>query len=91
MKAPERFHDFPGSLAWMPNGRHIIFGKTVGDQRALWRISVEGAQLEPVGVEARMQNIYFLRVSQDGSRMAFVMGDYDVRPLEVWVMENFLQ
>ena len=91
VKAPERFHDFPGSLAWMPNGRHIIFGKTVGDQRALWRISVEGAELEPVGVEARKQNIYFLRVSQDGRRMAFVMGDYDVRPLEVWVMENFLQ
>ena len=52
---------------------------------------VEGAELEPVGVEARKQNIYFLRVSQDGRSMAFVMGDYDVRPLEVWVMENFLQ
>ena len=75
----------------MPNGRHIIFGKTLGDRRALWRIAVDGAELAPVGVEALKQNIYFLRVSQDGRRMAFVMGDYDVRPLEVWVMENFLQ
>jgi hypothetical protein len=23
--------------------------------------------------------------------MAFVTGDYDVRPLEVWAMENFLR
>ena len=89
--APERLHDFPGSLVWMPSGRHIIFGKTLGDRRTLWRISVDGAELAPVGVEALKQNIYFLRVSRDGRRMAFVMGDYDVRPLEVWVMENFLQ
>ena len=91
VRAPERLHDFPGRLVWMPNGRHIILGKTLGDRRALWRISVDGAELAPVGVEALKQNIYFLRVSQDGRRMAFVMGDYDVRPLEVWVMENFLQ
>ena len=39
---PERFHDFPGSLAWMPDGRNIIFGKTVGDTRSLWRISDDG-------------------------------------------------
>ena len=31
---PERLHDFPGSLAWMPDGRTIIFGKTIGDKRS---------------------------------------------------------
>ncbi len=87
---PERFHDFPGSLAWMPDGRTIIFGKTVGDTRSLWRISDDGTGLQALGLEVERQNVYFLRVSQDGRRMAFVMGDYDIRPLEVWVMENFL-
>jgi len=88
---PERLHDFPGSLAWMPDGRHIIFGKTVGDKRDLWRISPEGAGLESLGLEVERQNLYFLRVGKDGRRLAFVVGDYDVRPLEVWVMENFLR
>ena len=75
----------------MPDGRTIIFGKTVGDKRELWRISEQGTGLQPVGLEVERQNLYFLRISQDGRRMAFVMGDYDIRPLEVWVMENFLQ
>jgi Tol biopolymer transport system component len=88
---PERLHDFPGSLAWMPDGRTIIFGKTIGDKRELWRISKDGTGLQPAGLEVERQNLYFLRVSQDGTRMAFVMGDYDIRPLEVWVMENFLR
>jgi Tol biopolymer transport system component len=88
---PERLHDFPGSLAWMPDGQTIIFGKTVGDKRGLWRIRDDGTGLDPIGVEAEKQNIYFLRVSRDGRRIAFVMGDYDIRPLEVWVMEGFLQ
>ena len=88
---PERLHDFPGSLAWMPDGRNIIFGKAVGDTRSLWRISDRGTGLQALGLQVERQNLYFLRVSQDGRRMAFVMGDYDIRPLEVWVMENFLQ
>ena len=91
VQTPERLHDFPGSLAWMPDGRSIIFGKRIGDKRELWRISKEGTGLQPVGLEVERQNLYFLRISQDGRRMAFVVGDYDVRPLEVWVMENFLR
>jgi hypothetical protein len=70
-------------------GNHLR--QTVGDTRELWRISKEGTGLQPAGLEAERQNLYFLRISQDGRRMAFVMGDYDVRPLEVWVMEHFLQ
>ena len=88
---PEHFHDFPGSLAWMPDSRYIIFGKTAGATRSLWRVSTEGTELQALGLEVERQNLYFLRVSQDGRRMAFVMGDYDIRPLEVWVMENFLR
>ena len=88
---PERLHDFPGSLSWMPDGQTIIFGKTLGDKRGLWRIRDDGTGLDPIGVEAEKKNDYIMRVSLDGRRMAFVMGDYDIRPLEVWVMENFLQ
>jgi Tol biopolymer transport system component len=75
----------------MPDGRTIIFGKTVGDKRELWRMSKDGSGLQPAGLEVERQNLYFLRVSQDGTRMAFVIGDYDIRPLEVWVMDNFLR
>ena len=88
--APERLHDFPGSLAWMPDEQTILFGKVTGDARTLWRIQADGSGLEPMNISAERQNIYFLRVSRDGRLLAFVMGDYDVRPLDVWVMENFL-
>jgi Tol biopolymer transport system component len=75
----------------MPDGRGIIFGKRIGNKRELWRILRDGTGLQPVGLEVERQNLYFLRISPDGRRMAFVAGDYDVRPLEVWVMENFLR
>jgi Tol biopolymer transport system component len=91
LNAPERLHDFPGSLAWMPDGHSIIFGKRLGEKRELWRISKEGTGLQPVGLHVEQQNLYFLRIGQDGRRLAFVVGDYDVRPVEVWAMENFLR
>jgi hypothetical protein len=46
---------------------------------------------QPAGLEVERQNLYFLRVSQDETRLAFVVGDYDVRPVDVWAMENFLR
>jgi hypothetical protein len=90
LNAPERLHDFPGSLVWMPDRHSIIFGKRLGEKRELWRISKEGTGLQPVGLQIEHQNLCFLRIAQDGRRLAFVVGDYDVRPVEVWAMENFL-
>jgi Tol biopolymer transport system component len=87
---PEQFHGFPGSLAWMPDGHTILFGKSIGDQRQLWRVSDRGLALEWLGLLVERRNLYFLRTSPDGRRIAFVIGDYDIRPHEVWVLENFL-
>jgi Tol biopolymer transport system component len=91
VRTPERLHDFPGSLAWMPDSRSVIFGKTMGDRWELWRISTQGTGLQEVGLGVERQNLYFLRIGPDGRRMAFVRGDYEILPLEVWVMENFLR
>ena len=87
MKAPERFHDFPGFLAgcpmddtsssarlWATNARSGGFlSKAPNSSQWAWK---------------RASRTSILRVSQDGRRMAFVMGDDNVRPLEVWVMEK---
>lgn len=90
LQEPEQFHDFPGSLTWMPDGHTILFGKSIGNQRQLWRVSDRGLAPESLGLTVEGKNLYFLRTSQDGRRIAFVIGDYDIRPHEIWVLENFL-
>jgi Tol biopolymer transport system component len=90
VRKPEQFHGFPGSLSWMPDGRTILFAKAIGSQRQLWRVSEGRGAPESLGLMVERKNLYFLRASSDGRRIAFVIGDYDIRPHEVWVLENFL-
>jgi Tol biopolymer transport system component len=90
LREPEQFHGFPGSLSWMPDGHTILFGKSIGSQRQLWRISDQRLEPESLELTVDSKNLYFLRTSPDGQRIAFVIGDYDIRPHEVWVLENFL-
>jgi hypothetical protein len=65
--------------------------KCEATRRSLWRVSVASGNAEPLGIEVDRKNLHFLRVSANGERLAFVMGDYDVRPLEVWALEHFLR
>ncbi len=87
---PDVFSPFPGSLAWTADGRYILFGKVVDHERQVWRSPSAGGQAEPIGLSVQDQALYFLRTSTDGRKIAFVVGDCDLRPKEVWSMENFL-
>ena len=86
---PETFNPFPGSLAWTADGRYILFGKVVERERQVWRIPAAGGRAEPIGLSVQNEGLYFLRTSADGRGIAFVIGDCDLRPQEVWSMENF--
>jgi Tol biopolymer transport system component len=90
LKSPELFHPFPGSLAWTADGQYVLFGKVVGRERQVWRIPAQGGRAEPIGLSVRDQALYFLRASGDGRNLAFVTGDCDLRPREVWALENLL-
>jgi Tol biopolymer transport system component len=89
LASPEQFHPFPGSLAWTADGRYILFAKVVGRERQVWRIPARGGRAEPIGLSVRDQALYFLRTSDDGRNLAFVTGDCDLRPREVWTLREF--
>ena len=69
------------SVAWTPDGRHLLFAK----KGQLWRIPVERG--EPEKLPLTMEALRELRVHPDGTRIAFTAG---TGKGEVWVMENFL-
>jgi Tol biopolymer transport system component len=90
LKPPELFHPFPGSLAWTADGQYVLFAKVAGRERQVWRIPARGGRAQPIGLSVRDQALYFLRASGDGRNLAFVTGDCDLRPKEVWALENLL-
>jgi Tol biopolymer transport system component len=79
---------FPGSIAWAPDGRSLLFAKQPNprDQKTeLWMISVEGG--DPRKLDLTAKNMRDLRAHPDGRHIAFTsMGDKS----EIWAMENFL-
>jgi Tol biopolymer transport system component len=77
IKDPERIT----TIAWMPDGRHLLFGK--GDE--MWRIPVAGGEPQRLGLA--MDRLRGLSVHPDGRRIAFTSGAPEI---EVWVMENLL-
>jgi Tol biopolymer transport system component len=85
---PDRFL-FPGSLAWTPDGRWLLFGKMNGQNGELWRISPEGGEPQFTGLVAPDKYIYFLRVRPDGRQIAFAMGDATLPRGEIWALRNF--
>ena len=85
---PGRLHDFPGSLAWLPDGRTIIFGKTIGDRRSLWRISDGGTGLQALGWKSTAESLTLHVSPMDGDGIRD--GRLRYPSAEVWVMEHFL-
>jgi Tol biopolymer transport system component len=80
------------SLAWMPDGQHLLFARLKLDSTAprkrtteVWRISASGGEPEQVGIA--MDRLRGLRVHPDGQRIAFTAGAPE---MEIWVMDNFL-
>jgi hypothetical protein len=88
IKEPERFL-FPGSLAWTPDGRWLLFGKMNGANGELWRISSEGGKLQFTGLAVPNKYIYFLRVRPDGGQLAFAIGDAILPRGELWALRHF--
>ncbi|MCX6559385.1 MAG: hypothetical protein NTZ26_02615 [Candidatus Aminicenantes bacterium] len=83
-------------LVWTPDGRYLLFAKTVeaaprSFRLELWRASPRGQEAHNVGVLA--SDMAFgdgasgLRIHPDGKSVAFQAGR---RKPEVWVMENVL-
>ncbi len=79
---------FPGSIAWTPDGRSLLFVKQPNprDQKnELWLIPVQGG--DPQKLDLTAKNMLDLRVHPDGRHLAYTSkGDRS----EVWAIENFL-
>ncbi len=78
------------SIAWMPEGRHLIFTGPGG----FWRTPREGGEAHRLlgveqlaGMRELLESFSDLRIHADGRRIAFSGGRHRG---EVWVMENFL-
>ena len=72
---------------WMPDGRYLLFTRRKDEATELWRIPVEGGDLESLGLI--MKKIERLSIHPDGCRIAFTAPGSG-RGSEVWAMENFL-
>jgi Tol biopolymer transport system component len=80
------------TLAWTPDGRHLLFGmeQTAAgasgrEMTELWHVSVEDGRARKL--DLAMDSLVDLRMHPDGRHIAFVAGRHRG---EVWVMENFL-
>jgi Tol biopolymer transport system component len=87
-RSPQRIQ----TLAWTPDGRHLLFGmeRPAGGapepaMTDLWLVAVAGGQ--PRKLDLAVESLADLRVHPDGHHIAFVAGR---QRGEVWVMENFL-
>ena len=87
LKDGEEFAYIYCGLAWIGDGRYILFGKLQDRQHELWSVPVEGG--EPKKLLAMADGLSNLAAHPDGRRIAFTGGGRHMS--EVWVMENFLQ
>ncbi|MCK4246870.1 PD40 domain-containing protein, partial [Candidatus Bipolaricaulota bacterium] len=71
--------DSVGELAWVNDGRDLLFAKGF---KELWRVSAEGG--EPRKLWEWKQMLWGLRIHPDGQRIAFFSGG---NMSEMWVME----
>jgi Tol biopolymer transport system component len=87
-RSPQRIQ----TLAWTPDGRHLLFGieQPAGGlpgptMTELWLVPVEGKQARKL--DLAVDSLADLRMHPDGRHIAFVAGRHKG---ELWVMENFL-
>jgi len=79
----------PTWLDWTPDNKHIIFTKKNEDSGwGLYRISVEGGDLQNLGISTTF--IDDISVHPSGRYLSFSSSGPEWRNPELWVMENFL-
>jgi hypothetical protein len=71
-------------VAWLPDGKSLLFRKGPSNARETFRISVEGGT--PVNYGAEWTSAPST-IHPDGRQVAFPAGE---RKIEIWAMENFL-
>ena len=78
------------ALAWTPDGRWVLYGRTSDDFRTteLWRVPAAGGEPQSLGLVMKALGLFGFSVHCDGQRIAFSSGF--VVEDEVWIMENFL-
>ncbi|MFZ1919482.1 MAG: winged helix-turn-helix domain-containing protein [Terriglobales bacterium] len=66
-----------GGLAWMPNGKELIFSSNRGGASwGLWRIAIEGGR-PPERLSVGSEAAYMPIVSLRGNRLAYASGDWN--------------
>jgi Tol biopolymer transport system component len=83
LQAPDRIT----GIAWMPDGRSLVFVRTLAGDRVtrLWRIESGGGEPQPLWIEA--VGLRDVVISPDGKHLAYTAGFPSREP---WVLENFL-
>jgi len=64
-----------GGLAWMPNGKEIVFSSSRSGVPTLWKIASAGGSPEPLA--AFGENAGALSVSRHGDRLAYISNKQD--------------
>jgi Tol biopolymer transport system component len=79
---------------WIAGGRYILFTRVsspIDEVQETWeivRVPVEGGEIQRLGLE--MTEFRHFSVHPDGQHIVFHSRGSQIRPSEVWVMENFL-
>jgi Tol biopolymer transport system component len=72
-----------GAFAWLRDGQSLLAVRSRGDASEVWRVPVDGR--EPARLDYPKMMIRALRVSPDGTKIAFHSGQ---QQSELWVMEG---
>jgi Tol biopolymer transport system component len=76
------------TLAWTPDGRHLLFQRAFKRGVELWRVTAAGG--EPKKLDIELPRMGHLRMHPDGRRITFAARNPDAEKREVWVLKNFL-
>jgi Tol biopolymer transport system component/DNA-binding winged helix-turn-helix (wHTH) protein len=63
------------SVAWHPDGKHLILSANQKGVRRLWKLPAQGGELEPLALAG--EDAHFPSISPDGKRLVFVHEFHD--------------
>jgi Tol biopolymer transport system component len=84
LAVPDQLGELIKAVAWMPDGKRLLFSREGKASSELWRVAVENGSPEKIGIATEGEG---LSVHPDGQHVAFTAGKFEP---EVWALENFL-